>query len=254
MSAAAVHPAAGVAAYTRAMHSQPPAPRSHVFHVRGMCALPGLAPAGFRLRHALVAIAFIAASALAPAASARQHGIDLSQLDPAAVLSLGDDVLLRAPDPAIDRLFKAVHASSRSETESAALCALFEPDAPRDVAAFQRAVDRLGDASRERFALAFTDIALTGLQGQVQPYDPGHARQVLKSAAVSATFLHEGFMLGLASEGRDEASRAARCRSFRWLVGVLDGLPQADRAAATRWLLREGLTLVAGSSSGSGSG
>src|SRR5690606_20185120 len=121
-----------------------------------------------------------------------------------------------------------------------------EPDAARDVAAFQRAVDRLGEASRERFVMAFTDIALTGLQGQVQPYDPAHARPVLKSAAVSATFLHEGFMLGLASEGRDADSRAARCRSFRWLVGVLDGLPQADRAAATRWLLREGLTLVGG--------
>jgi hypothetical protein len=176
--------------------------------------------------------------------SAQRYEIDLSQLDPAAVLSLGDEVLLRAPDPAIDRLFKAVHASSRSESESAALCALFEPDAARDVAAFQRAVGRLGDASRERFALAFTDIAVAGLQGQPQPYDPLHARQVLKSAAVSATFLHEGFMLGLASEGPDEASRQARCRSFRWLVGVLDGLPEADRVAATRWLLREGLTLV----------
>jgi hypothetical protein len=176
--------------------------------------------------------------------SAQRYDIDLSQLDPAAVLSLGNDVLLRAPDPAIDRLFKAVHASSRSDTESAALCALFEPDAARDVAAFQGAVERLGDASRERFALAFTDIALGGLQGQPQPYDPAHARQVLKSAAVSATFLHEGFMLGLASDGPDEASRQVRCRSFRWLVGVLDGLPEADRVAATRWLLREGLTLV----------
>lgn len=184
--------------------------------------------------------------AMAPPAAAQRYAIDLSQLDPAAVLSLGDDVLLRAPDPAIDRLFKAVHASSRSDVESTALCALFEPDAARDVAAFQRAVDRLGDASRERFALAFTDIAVAGLQGGLQPYDPAHARQVLKSAAVTATFLHEGFMLGLATEGRDAASREARCRSFRWLVGVLDGLPLADRAAATRWLLREGLTLVAG--------
>lgn len=177
-------------------------------------------------------------------ASAQRYEVDLSRLDPSAVLSLGDEVLLRAPDPAIDGLFKAVHASSRSEAESAALCALFEPDAARDLAAFQRAVDRLGDASRERFALAFTDIALTGLGGEPQPYDPVHARQVLKAAAVSATFLHEGFMLGLASEGTDEASRQARCRSFRWLVGVLDGLPRADRVAATRWLLREGLTLV----------
>lgn len=201
------------------------------------------------LRAGLCASALFVAALSAPTAMAQQYDIDLSRLDPAAVLSLGDDVLLRAPDAAIDRLFQAVHASSRSEAESAALCALFEPDAPRDLAAFQRAVDRLAPASRERFALAFTDIALAGLQGQVQPYDPAHARQVLKSAAVSATFLHEGFMLGLASEGRDEASRAARCRSFRWLVGVLDGLPQTDRAAATRWLLREGLSLV---SSGAG--
>ncbi|MBJ6979179.1 hypothetical protein [Luteimonas sp. MC1895] len=197
-----------------------------------------------RLRRMLALPALLLALAPVLSANAQRYDIDLSQLDPSAVMSLGDDVLLRAPDPAIDRLFKAVHASSRSDSESTALCTLFEPDAARDVAAFQRAVDRLGDASRERFVLAFTDIALTGLQGQMQPYDPAHARQVLKSAAVSATFLHEGFMLGLASEGSDAASRAARCRSFRWLVGVLDGLPQADRAAATRWLLREGLTLV----------
>lgn len=229
------------------MHSQPPASRSRAFPAAGARPLRGPVPPapGARLRHALLAATVLATLVLAPSANAQRYTIDLSQLDPAAVMSLGGDVLMRAPDPALDRLFKAVHASSRSESESSALCALFEPDAPRDVAAFQRAVDRLGDASRERFALAFTDIALTGLQGEVQPYDPTHARQVLKSAAVSATFLHEGFMLGLASEGQDDASRAARCRSFRWLVGVLDSLPQADRAAATRWLLREGLTLVA---------
>ena len=195
-------------------------------------------------RMAFPACALALCTALALPAAAQRYELDLSQLDPAAVMSLGDEVLLRAPDPAIDRLFKAVHASSRSDTESAALCALFEPEAARDVAAFQRAVGHLGDASRERFALAFTDIAIAGLQGQPQPYDPTHARQVLKSAAVSATFLHEGFMLGLASEGSDEASRRARCQSFRWLVGVLDSLPQPDRVAATRWLLREGLTLV----------
>ena len=223
------------------MHSPRPAKRTR----RSDAADPRPRHGAGGLRRALLAVTLLAASALAASASAQRYEVDLSRIDPAAVLSLGDEVLLRAPDPAIDRLFKAVHASSRSETESAALCALFEPGAARDVGAFQRAVDRLGDASRERFALAFTDIALTGLQGQVQPYDAVHARQVLKSAAVSATFLHEGFMLGLASEGQDEASRAARCRSFRWLVGVLDGLPQADRAAATRWLLREGLTFVA---------
>ncbi|MBB1473319.1 MULTISPECIES: hypothetical protein [unclassified Luteimonas] len=191
--------------------------------------------------HAAVAVLLAGA---ASTASAQRYNIDLSRIDASQVLALGEDVLLRAPDAAIDRLFHAVHASSRLPDESQALCALFEPDAARDVPAFQRTVDRLGSASRERFALAFTDVALAGLQGQPQPYDPVQARQVLKSAAVSATFLHDGFMAGLMSEGRDAASREARCRSFRWLVGVLVDVPLAERAAATRWLLREGLTLV----------
>jgi hypothetical protein len=195
-------------------------------------------------RRAVVAAVAVLLAGAASAASAQRYEIDLSRIDASQVMAMGDDVLLRAPDASIDRLFQAVHASSRLPDESLALCALFEPDAARDVAAFQRTVDRLGSASRERFALAFTDVALAGLQGQPQPYDPVQARQVLKSAAVSATFLHDGFMAGLMSEDRDAASRDARCRSFRWLVGVLVDLPLADRAAATRWLLREGLTLV----------
>src|SRR5690606_13636673 len=198
------------------------------------------------MRGAMAACALACALAAPPPAAAQHYEIDLSRIDPAAVIALGDDVLLRAPDAAIDRLFSAVHASAGSERESAALCALFEPDAPRDIAAFQRAVDGLGDASRERFARAFTGIALSGLEGTPQAYDPQHARQVLKSAAVSATLLHEGFMQGLAA-GDDPAGREARCRSFRWLVGVLHGLPASDRVAATRWLLREGLSLAAAS-------
>src|SRR5690606_36299505 len=141
---AAVHHAARGTAYTRAMTT--------------LLSRTGA------WRMAFPACALALCTALALPASAQRYELDLSQLDPAAVMSLGDEVLLRAPDPAIDRLFKAVHASSRSDTESAALCALFEPEAARDVAAFQRAVGHLGDASRERFALAFTDIAIAGLQ------------------------------------------------------------------------------------------
>lgn len=198
-------------------------------------------PRAITVRGTLVALLLAGASSTA---SAQGYGFDLSRIDASQVLALGDDMLLRAPDASIDRLFHAVHASSRLPDESQALCALFDPGAARDVAAFQRTVDRLGNASRERFALAFTDVALAGLQGQRQPYDPVQARQVLKSATVSASFLHDGFMAGLMSAGRDAASRDARCRSFRWLVGVLVDVPQAERAAATRWLLREGLTLA----------
>lgn len=190
-------------------------------------------------------LAVLLATAAAADASAQRYDIDLSQLDPAMVMAVGGDVLVRAPDSALDQLFQAVHATSRVPEESAVLCALFDPDADRSVPAFQRAANRLGDGSRERFAAAFTQIAVTGLQGQPQPYDPAMAQQVLKSSAVKAAMLHDGFMVGLTTTGTDAASREARCRSFRWIVGVLKDAPVPQRAAATRWLLQEGLTLVA---------
>lgn len=182
-----------------------------------------------------------------PPVAAQQYEIDLSQLDPAQVLSAGGEVLDNAPDSALDGLFQAVHATSQSREESATLCSLFHPDADRSVQAFQRAANRLGPSSQDRFTTAFTEIAVTGLQGQRQPYDPKAAQQVLKSAAVTAAILHEGFMLGLTTTGTDAASREARCNSFRWMVGVLKDLPLEQRAMATRWLLHEGLTLVASS-------
>ena len=167
-------------------------------------------------------------------ASAQQYEIDLSRIDPAAVMATGGDVLRRASTPAIDSLFQAVLHASRQPDEVRALCALFEPDAARDLAAFQRTVDRLGPASRNRFASAFTDVAVSGLQGTPQPFDPAAAQQVLRQAAVTAT-------------GTDDASRQARCRSFRQMVDVLKDQPQPQRVLATRWLLNEGLTLVADS-------
>lgn len=194
----------------------------------------------------LLVTPFLLAACLAPGmASAQQYEIDLSRLDPAAVLSSGGDVLRRASAPSIDALFQAVLQSSRDPVEARALCALFEPDAKRDLAAFQRTVDTLGPASRNRFANAFTDVAVSGLQGQPQAYDPAVAQQVLRAAAVTATLLHDGFMIGLTATDNDDASRQARCRSFRQMVDVLKDQPQPQRVMATRWLLNEGLTLVA---------
>lgn len=178
-------------------------------------------------------------------ADAQRYEIDLSRLDPASVMATGGDVLRRASTPSIDALFQAVLLASREPQEARALCALFEADATRDLAAFQRTVDRLGPASRARFANAFTDVAMSGLQGTPQPFDATAAQQVLRQAAVTATLLHDGFMLGLTSTGTDDASRQARCRAFRQMVDVLKDQPRAQRVLATRWLLDEGLTLVA---------
>lgn len=193
-----------------------------------------------------LAFSLCCAALVAPGvASAQQYEIDLSRIDPAAVLSTGGDVLRRASSPSIDALFQAVLHASRQPGEANALCALFEPDARRDLAAFQRTVDTLGPASRERFANAFTDVALSGLQGQPQAFDPVAAQQVLRAAAVTATLLHDGFMIGMTATGTDGESRQARCRSFRQMVDVLKDQPQPQRVMATRWLLNEGLTLVA---------
>ncbi|CAN5648307.1 hypothetical protein BH23PSE2_BH23PSE2_10190 [soil metagenome] len=188
--------------------------------------------------------ALLATASAAHPSAAQRPAFDLSQLDPVAAASVGSDLLRRAPDAAIDELFQAVHASAQAPQDAAVLCALFEPDADRSAPALQRAVDRLGPASRERFADALIRIALAGWQGQPQPYDPAAAQQALKVAAVKATFLHDGFSAGLTADGTDAASRDARCRSFRQLVGVLGNEPLPARAAATRWLLDQGLTLA----------
>lgn len=182
-------------------------------------------------------------------AHAQQYELDLSQvdlstIDPATVAAIGSDVLRRAPDEAIDGLFQAVRASSRSADEAAMLCALFEPDADRSMAGLQRTVEGMGAASRERFADAFVGIALTGLQGAPRTYDPGSARQALKATVVKAGFLHADFSAGINATGTDAASRDARCGAFRQLVDVLGDEPLPTRALATRWLLDQGLTLA----------
>ncbi|TYT26413.1 hypothetical protein FZO89_09160 [Luteimonas viscosa] len=179
-------------------------------------------------------------------AHAQSSRVDLSGIDPMQVIAGANDVLLRAPDADVDRLFKAVHAASRNDNEARGLCALFEPDADRSLVGLQRAANALGETSRIRFVEAVTAVAVNGLQGQPQAYDPAVGEQALKAATVTGMMLHDGFMLGLSSTGRDSASRDARCTAFRQLVDVLDGFSVGERVAATRYLLREGLDRYGG--------
>lgn len=189
-----------------------------------------------------IAALLCAALAWSPGARAWQsYEFDLSAFDPAAAAMLVEDVLFRAPDADIDRLFQAVHATSQDPGEARVVCALFEPGAERSPAAWQRAADALGEASRQRFVDALAMVAVSGLQGARQPYDAVAAQQVVKSAGAKAMFLHEGFTAGMAAASDDAAGRDARCRSFGWLVDALQGFPLAERAAATRYLLGEGL-------------
>lgn len=183
---------------------------------------------------------------LAAPAQSPSSRVDLSGIDPAQVIAGAGDVLQRAPDADIDRLFGAVHAASRNEREARGLCALFEPDADRSLFGLQQAANALGDASRVRFVEAVTAVAVNGLQAPARTYDPVVGEQALKAATVTGMMLHDGFLLGLSNTGRDAASRAARCTAFRQLVDVLHGFDAAQRVAATRYLLVQGLDRYGG--------
>jgi hypothetical protein len=194
-------------------------------------------PARFR------ACAFFLAIVLAatPAIAQDEYVVDLSQIDPAALLASAGDVLLRAPDTAIDDLFQATHAAAQSPRDAKILCTLFDPHADRGFEALAATANRLGADSRERFAIALANIAAGGLQNPRQPYDAAAAKQTLKSAGVTAMLLHDDFLVGMTADGSDVAARDARCRSFGWMLDALRAVPVAQRVAATRLLLNEGL-------------
>jgi hypothetical protein len=189
----------------------------------------------------------LACLALPVAAQQRQaYEIDLSGIDAAMVLAGAEDVLLRAGDRELDGLYQVVLDASKSDEESRELCRLFDPSADRSLAGLQRAANALGPQRRARFADAVLAIGMAGMQNPPQPWDPAAADQVLRRAGVTAMLIHEGFSVGIAATGDDPGSRQARCRSFRQLVDVLQDFELHERAAATRYLMLEGLTRYGG--------
>lgn len=197
------------------------------------------------MRTLLLSLAF-ACLALPASAQQRQYEIDLSGVDPAMVLASAEDVILRAGDRDIDTLYQVVLDASKSESESRELCRLFDPSADRSLAGLQRTANALAPERQARFAEAVLAIAVSGMQNPLQPYDPAAADQVLRRAGVTAMLIHDGFSIGIAATGDDPGSRQARCRSFRQLVDVLQDFELHERAAATRYLMLEGLTRYGG--------
>lgn len=191
-----------------------------------------------------ILLALIVACVSLPALAQQRdaYEIDLSGVDAAMVLAGAEDVMLRASDRDIDGLYQAVLEASRSDQESQMLCALFDPSADRSLAGLQRVANGLGQQSRARFADAALAIAMAGMQNPLQPYDPAFGSQALRRAGVTAMLVYDGFTVGIAATGDDPGSREARCRSFRQLVDVLQDFELAERAAATRYLMLEGLT------------
>jgi len=171
-----------------------------------------------------------------PAAPAPGAMIEQWGFDPAVLVADGTELLARAPDPAIDRLFQAMHASSRDPADAQVLCRLFDPAADRSLAGLNAIASRLGQASQERFANAVAGVFVAAMQNPPQVQDSAAARQALKSAGVRAALLNDGFSGGL--NGNDHA---ARCDSVAMLLDVLHERPISERAGVTRLLLGEGL-------------
>ena len=162
-------------------------------------------------------------------------------LDPDALLASGNDLLRQVPNAEMDGVFQAVHAAAQDDRQAQLLCGLFDPDADRSLQGLDALATKLDPGSRQRFAAAIADALVASLQSPVQPYDAARARQSLKAAGVTAALLHDGFVAGLNTPGRDPASRQSRCRSVRWLLDAMQSRPQDERAAMTRLLLEQGL-------------
>ncbi len=156
--------------------------------------------------------------------------------DPGMLVADSRGLLLRAPDPAIDRLFQAAHAATSSPQEAAALCELFDPAADRSLAGLNAVANRLSPVHRERFAGAVANLFVAAMQSTPQHYDEATARQTLKASGVRAALINDGFVAGLNGNNND-----ARCRSLGWLMDDLGAQPLPQRAAVARLLLGEGL-------------
>ena len=188
------------------------------------------------IRSLLLALAVAAPMA----ATAQEPTLQDWGFDPSVLVADTSELLRRAPDPAVDGLFQAVHAAAKAPREAQVLCALFDPDADRSLSGLNGAAARLSPASQERFALAVAEVLVAATQNPPQSFDPATARQAMKSAGATAAILHEDFLPGMAAG----AGADARCHSFGLLLDALQTRPLAERAAVTRLLLLEGLARV----------
>lgn len=187
---------------------------------------------------AVVSVATLMATSLMPVRAQQPPAAAIAEwgFDPSALVADGHELLLRAPDPAIDRLFQAARSSLSDPREAQVLCPLFDPSAERSLATLSEVANKLGPEHSGRFAGAVANLFVAAMQSPRQPFDEASARQGLKSAGVRVALVNDGFVAGL--NGSDHQ---ARCRSISWLLDDLHAQPLAQRAAVARLLLGEGL-------------
>lgn len=164
--------------------------------------------------------------------------------DPQELMARSEAVIARTPDATLDRLFQAVAEAARRPQELQAMCALFDPQAQRDLAAINQVALRFGDASQRNFQRATDALLHAARTAPPQPYDPLLAQRALRQAAVASAMLYDGFVAALNNPASDASSQQARCRALRQLLDTVSMRPLNERAMITRLLMREGLRRV----------
>lgn len=194
-----------------------------------------------------IVLILAAMSAMHPqslSAQKRMHDSAVWTFDPQLLLQHSPVVIERAPDADLERLYQAVATAANQPDELRAMCALFDPQARRDLAAINTIALGLSTASQRRFQDATDRLLQVSADAPRQPYDADIAHRSLRQSAVVASMLFDGFLAGLNTQGSDPASQRARCRSLHQLLHAVGMRPLAERAMIMRLLLREGVSRV----------
>lgn len=182
------------------------------------------------------------AAAQPPAPAATAPSAEVLQawgFDPAVLVADGRELLMRAPDSAVDGLFQALLESARRPRQARVVCALLDPAADRSLAGLNAIAGGFDPATQERYVQAVAGLFVAAAQHPPQAFDVAAAEQALRQAGVRAALLNDDFSTGF-SGGAD-----ARCRSAAMLLQALAPRPLHERAAVTRLLLVRGLEHLA---------
>ena len=170
--------------------------------------------------------------------------IDLSRLDKGAAISGANDVLKRAPDASIDQIFQSTLMASRQPKDRELLCQMLNQGGVRNSNELFAFANRLSEDSRNRYLESLINVALDSMQAPVQKESKALGERTLKQAGVVAMLTNDSFMQDIMDTQTSASSQEARCRATGLMLEILKDFKLEERAAATRYLLSQGLSQV----------
>lgn len=156
-----------------------------------------------------------------------------------------DGLLRAASDSSLDSLFQSVHGVSRHPDDAAQVCRALASEQRASADTWLALAQNLSIANRRALTSALGEIAISGWQSMPRQFDEAKARLWLRQAGVRAAMSNHGFSARMWDSAPNDAEQEAlRCQSLGWLLDAVASQSQAERAAITRLLLRDGLVSV----------